>query len=208
MLRDEAANLAHADPARVAALQASLAAPDAHKGEGGRRLREAQDALRRELDGAVTQARAQATNAVTALMERVRAAPDFATASDDVRAAVEREGAATLSAIASARLVAVARDDAARFQAQTYPRLLAMLAPAPVTGQAGTGSESTGREGRSVREPSIGGYDPGNGFVSAHTLTTGFVKPYLADEADVNDYLSALGGAMRAAVATGKRITV
>lgn len=210
MLRDEAANLAQANPARVVALEAALAAPDAHKGEGGRRLREVQDALRREIDGAVTQARAEATKAVTGLMERVRAAPDFATASADIRAAVERDGAATLSTIASARLVAVARDDAARFQAQTYPRLLAMLAPAPapVTGQAGIESESARVEGSSVRERSARGYDPGNGFVAAHALTTGFVKPYLADEADVDAYLSALGGAMRAAVATGKRITV
>ncbi len=210
MLRDEAANLAHADPARVVALETALAADDAHKGEGGRRMRDAQEALRREIDGAVTQARVEATKAVVALMERVRAAPDFAVASDDASTAAEREGAATLAAIASARLVAVARDNAARFQAQTYPRLLAMLAPlpAPVTPSGSTGVEAIGAGGSSLREPVAGTFDPGNGFVAAHALTTGFVKPYLADEADVGAYLSALGEAMRAAVATGKRITV
>lgn len=197
MLRDEAANLAHADPARVTALAAALAAADAHKGEGGRRLRDVRDALRREIDGAVAQARAEASNAVTALMERLRAAPDFATASNDARAAIEREGAATLAAIGAARLVAVARDDAARFGAHTYPRLLAMLAPAPEHG--GDTGPTDGAGGTSVREPA---------FVPAYALTTGFAKPYLSDEADVDAYLSALGEAMRAAVATGKRITV
>ena len=208
MLRDEAANLTHADPARVAALTAAFAASDAHKGEGGRRLRDAQDALRREIAAAVTQARAEAAKAVTALMERVRAAPDFETASEDTRAEVEWEGASTLSAIASARLVAVARDDAARFQAQAYPRLLEMLAPASTTSQGGTSPETTGVGGSSGPDPVTGGYNPGSGFVAAHALTTGFMKPYLTDEADVDAYLSALGEAMRAAMGTGKRITV
>ena len=217
LLGEEAANLDHVDAGAVAALREALAAPDAHRGDGVRRLRDATHALRGAIDAAVTGARAQAVAAIEAALERLRAWSDFLAAPEAARERVATEGAAAVAGAQAARgwwrWRASAQGSFATELGHGWSRcwrrlrrwrrspLLRRLNRRSRAGRCGT-SRASPRIPRSQRlhpQPRRNSLGQASFASPSRTLI-------LADEGDLEGYLSALRRAMSTAIGEGKRI--
>ena len=115
------------------------------------------------------------------------------------------------------KLIAVIKDDLQRFKSTTYPqqlsRMTAWAQPAPEIpdepADGGADKPTAGAYGDTSSPASVAKVaDQAIQFVSYKDVTVDFDKAWLADEADVENYLAAMKKALLAEVQNGKRIHV
>ena len=122
------------------------------------------------------------------------------------------------SQISQQTLIAVIRDNLQRFKSTTYPQQLSKMTawaqPVPqIAGKTADDKldkpmEKEAYENTSSSGSAIKASDQIIHFVSCRDVIVDFDKAWLADEADVENYLVAMKKALLAEVQTGKRIQI
>ncbi|MGD9685373.1 MAG: BREX system P-loop protein BrxC [Desulfobacter sp.] len=158
------------------------------------------DSLKNKIDSQLMEEKDIAVKAVQALKERLTAMPEFADQKTEDQRQLVQPFDSFLQGMDRQSLIAVIRDTARRFEEQEYQRILERLSQSQPVAGAGTSGTSTSAK------PVIA--DPLVEYVSSGSIRPRFDKAWLADEADVEEYLVALKDVLMQEVSKGKRIRI
>ena len=174
-------------------LRAILADPACYKGNQMQQAKHLVDDLGRQISDLVQQEQIRAIAAVDQFQARLEGMEDYANLPPDKRALLDQPFETFRRTVTRQTLVAVIRDSLNSFEQQDYSRLLSQVSAwaHEEQSEAGTGIAETHVE-----------------YVTQSRLHLPFTKPYLADEAAVEEYLAHLKAAMLAAIKDGKRIQI
>lgn len=149
--------------------------------------------LRTEIDSLVQQERDQAIAETKQLQQRMRNAAGYSGLTPEQIERLDQSFTTLRREIKQQTLVAVIRETLRRFEQQEYRQLLTQIT-------------TWAREKQPNTEPAVA--ETPVEYVSRNTLTVNFSRPYLATEADVEEYLTELKTALLEAIKEGKRIQI
>lgn len=194
-------NFGEVAEADAAAVQAILADRQCFRGNKMQDLKARVEQLRGEIAQRVSQEIAHAQAQAQSLQIKLQNAEGFAALSEEQQQRLMQPFRDFEAEVAQQEIVDVIQNKLSRFEDQTYSGLLSQLdrwvQPSPV------GPKKTGEE------PGTGGVaEKGVEYVTCKSVAIQFDKAYLADEADVADYLAAMKEALLAEIRNGKRIQI
>jgi len=148
------------------------------------------DALKEKVAAKLAQELATAQKVLSELKERLSSLAEYARLTDGHRSEIAGEFEALAASLENQRLIPVLRDMVRHFEDVDYPRLLAQVDawanPSPEKPEAEKKQE----------------------LIPIRTIKIYFPKPFLADEADVDNYLKGLRETLLAEISQGKRIQI
>lgn len=200
-LDQQSANLEDVGDDKAADIRAVLADPNCFKGNAIQQMKAKLDALKAEVNERVAAERAAALAEVDEVRDKLRALPEYAALTGSGRQAIETDLAGVRGAIDTSSLIAVIRNRVNGFKTSTYPTLLDRVTAAAAPG----GHEQPGGFSNGGQEPFT---PPPTMYVAASTLRVAYDKAFLADERDVDAYITSLRTMLMAEIQAGKRITV
>ncbi len=186
-------NFSALDSTEPEQLQASLNDPDCYRGNQMRTAKTLMDGLNATIQEMVKAEREQAIQSVADLQARLQVMDEFQSLSADQQAALNADFEAFPREIQRQILIPVIRDAQRRFEADIYPQRLTQM--------TAWAQQAHAEEPGAVREK------PPE-YITRQSLQVPFSKAYLADEADVDEYLAALKESMLQAIKEDKRIQI
>jgi hypothetical protein len=197
-LREEEANFAEVPPTEVQPLRDLAASPHPYRGNAVPTAKAAVSKLRGILADLLKGEQEQAVATLDSHQAKLQAIDDFTALDEAARQQVLAPSLAAREAIQSARFVTSVRDRLQRYTTQDYPAQLALAsklaAPPP---------KPTGRPGEKPKPtPAPVQYTP------ATSLRPKCALPYIASEAELDQWLDALREAAKAELKAGKRISL
>lgn len=210
-LSDQKANFPYIGADDAEFIRTALDDPRCFKGGSIQQTKGALDRLRGEINAKIAEERAGAKAEIQNLKSKLESVPEFLGLAEKDRAAILSEVDAAFAPIESASLVAMVRERMAAFRTTVYPQLLsrvAALSAKPASVKEPVDGGSSGEDG--PRGPSTVISKPvvPVRYVPGASLNVAFGKAYLADEADIEDYLNSMREALLAEIRSGNRITV
>lgn len=197
-LREEEANFAEVPATEVQPLRDLAASLHPYRGNGVPAAKSAVAKLRGILADLLKAEREQALATLDAQQARIQAVEDFTALDEPGRAQVLTLTHSAREAIQTARFVTGVRDRLQRYLSQDYPAQLAqasrLAAPAPMP---------SGKPGEATPPP-----PPPVRYTSATSLRPQCSLPYIASEADLDQWLTALRMAAQAELVKGNRISL
>ena len=187
-------------------LQKLLADPRCYAGNGIKRAKELTETLRKTLATLAETAKKAAESSITEKVAKLKKIEGYESLSDSQKSEIESVIDQTIQQIKSQPIIAVVKEAATRFQNDGYRSMLQKVTswtapppPKPDTGESGDPSSDTPDEPpkRQIIE-----------YIGLPHLDVDFDKPYIADEADIAEYLEKLRLPMLNAIKEGKRIHV
>lgn len=210
-LSQQRPNFAYAGADGAEHIRKALEDPRCFKGGSIQKLRGALDRLRADIDARIAEESAAARVEIQGLKSKLGAVPAFSALLKADQTAILAKVDAALAPIESATLIAMVRERVAAFRTTAYPQLLSRIEalaakPAPVNEPV----RGDAPNGGGLREPPTQFLEPviPLTYISGASLKVPFGKAYLADEADVADYLNSMREALLAEIRGGKRIAV
>ena len=185
LLSANGGNLSYLPAGSADPVEALLADQNAFRGNKMNQLKVASDSLASLLESKVADSLGAVKAEVETKMASLRLEPYFASATDDVRIAVETAVGDFLAAIASQRLVALVEQGKTRFEQVIYPALVERLL-----------------------DSGSGGNEPPKPTVGVATIKATGGPTLIETESDVDAYLAVLRNALVQAINDGKRITL
>lgn len=187
LLSTHSSNLSYLPPGSDERVKAALADPNAFRGNKMAQLKTAADALRRQVDEIVASNRSTVTAAVEARKSQLVASDYYSKATREAQAGVTQRVDQTLARIAAETQVALILQIGSTFESRDFPSLLDLLAAS----QQGSGD-----------------VPPPKRTVSVKTIAVPGASGVLESEEDVEQYITALRGALIQTLNDGKRITL
>lgn len=160
-----------------------------------------------KLDGVITQAKAT----VLELRDRVTGMDEFSKLDTVQQKQITDSFDETEARIARQSVIAVVNDTVRKFEDSEYPALLdkVMLWSQPVPVKPVTPTTGGGNIDKPVTPPTpVEPPKPQYVVVPARDIKVTYKKPFLDDEQDVDDYITALKSAILAEVKAGKRVRI
>jgi hypothetical protein len=185
-LVDQKPNFSSLGNGRPAQLQTILAASDCFTGNQMKEAKNLMDALKAEVNEHLKDEKEKALKKVTYLQKRMRSMDEYGKLTEKQKAEIDLSFQEIEEVIRGQNLVAVIRDQAGRYETDEYNHLLTKI----------SGWAEGDKAGKAVQ------FD----YISQSELEVKFEKPFLSDEADIDDYLEALRSAMLKAIKSNKRI--
>lgn len=195
-LKEEEANFPDLSREDVQPLRDLAAAEAPYRGNGIPAAKAAVTTLRQRIDELLSAERAAATSALDDHEQRIRALDDFTKLDASAQAEVLAKTSEALSAIASARFPTAIRDRLNRYRDQDYPAQLELVArlAAPAPPEPGPGGDP---------EPPAP-----TTYVPANSLRANCALPYIATEAELDQWLAGLRSAALKEIGKGHRISL
>lgn len=182
----------------------------------GNRLQQAKpqlDALQQSIANQLASEKATAANRLDELGLRLQATEEYATLNPDDQARLSRPFTEAGQALQGQKRIAMIRDQLRHFEDERYPQLLLQLEglakPKPVappskipndtTPQVESGKPQATAPTSIVAEPRL---------VPARTIKVGYPKPWLANEAELDEYLKQQREAWLKEIQAGNRVQV
>lgn len=202
------AYLADDDPAQV---ELALADPQCYRGNKMQALKTRLDSLKTAITAQIQAEVSQATRRASELKAGLCNLEEFSKLSTTQQQELTRTFDDFSAGLAQQRLIAVIRENLRRFEETDYQQALSKVMtwsqPAPADNQPGGTSGGTGAyrdtemsgSGGKVAEPLI---------VPIRAVKVNFDKPWLADEADVDQYLEAMRQALIGEIEAKRRIQI
>jgi hypothetical protein len=196
------------------ALVSILNDPQCFKGNRMQQVKTQVEALQDKIADQVKAEKATAQQKVAVLQERLKGMAEFNALSKDQQEQINRPFTEFSATIARQTLIAVIRDTLNQFEENEYPHQLSRMTewakppsfpPEPdtrsVPGGKKTIDDNTQQQPRKKTPPQTE-------FVSSRSVQVSFDKAWLADESDVDQYLSAMRKALLGEIQKGKRIKI
>ena len=196
------ANVADLSGETVAKVHRALADPDLLTSGRMAALKIASDKLQAELDALLTTSRANAQGAVNKRATQLRTLPEWASASDSSRSAVEQAIEQVLSRIGVETNAAAIRGASITFADITYPTLIDRLTP-PIPTPPPLPSSSGDKPTRPTPP-----HPPARPTVALRSLPVGHSGELIRTEAEATAYTDALRAAIVTAIHSGKQVSL
>jgi hypothetical protein len=192
-LKEEEANFPDLPQAEVQPLRDLAAAEAPYRGNGIPSAKAAVTVLRQRIDELLATERAAAASALDDHEQRIRALKDFSKLDPSSQAEVLTKTTEARNAIASARFLTAIRDRLNRYRDQDYPAQLERAARLAAPESPGSGGDPT---------PAAPTYVP------ATSLRASCALPYIANEAELDQWLASLRSAALKEIGKGHRISL
>lgn len=197
-LRDQEANISYVDAAAGEALARALADPACYKGTAIQALKSDLYGLKDRVELTVLEERKAVIAAVEDCAAKVTQTPEFQALSADDQAHIKRNIDSHKSGLDSVKMIPILRDRANGAKLDLLPRILAEVE----------------RLNRPVVDPKL--VPPGppqpeplqTTYVNASEIKVGFAKPYLTEEADVEQYVQEMKKTLLEQIRAGKKVIV
>jgi hypothetical protein len=192
-LREEEANFAEVPASEVQPLRDLAATAHPYRGNGVPAAKAAVSKLRGILAHVLQTERDRALATIDTQQARLEAVADFVALAEPSRQQVLVSSLAAREAIQSARFVTGIRDRLQRYNAQDFPAQLALASQLSAASTTG---------------PGTGPIQPAIRYTSASSLRSQCSLPYLATEADLEQWLAGLRQAALVELNQGNRISL
>jgi len=197
-LRDQEANISYVDAAAGEALARALADPACYKGTAIQFLKSDLYGLKDRVELTVLEERKAVIAAVEDCAAKVTQTPEFQALSEDDQAHIKRNIDSHKLGLDSVKMIPILRDRANGARLDLLPRILAEVE----------------RLNRPVVDPKL--VPPGppqpeppqTTYVNASEIKVGFAKPYLTEEADVEQYVQEMKKTLLVQIRAGKKVIV
>jgi hypothetical protein len=171
------------------------------------------EALQQAIDQQVTQERTTAVATLSQLSQRLKGVEGYGQLKPELKDALETPFTQAHDALARQKRIAMIRDQVRVFEDQKYPQLLTQLerflqpvaapVPAPTHGLAPDGSKTL---------PPVASHPPATArettIVHRNAVRVAFARPWLATEADVDEYLASLREALIKEIEASHRVQI
>ena len=214
--REQSANFGYIAGDELDQLEAILGDAECFKGGRIQQLKGVVRSLKSTLQEKTQAEVAAAQAAVTELKRRLADMTEFSALSAEQQSQLTQVFESFEAQLSQQKLIAVIKDNLQRFKSITYPqqlsRMTAWAQPAQIPDEPAdvrADKPTAGAYGDTSSPDSVVKVaDQAIQFVSYRDVTVDFDKAWLADEADVENYLAAMKKALLAEVKNGKRIHV
>ncbi len=191
-LRDEGEE-GHAVFDKFSRLSALIESPDIYKGTGLVQVKPLHSELKTDLATALEKVRSAAQKVIDEKADSLRSRPEYAQAGTVVQERVTRATEEIKSSIAQERQITAIQGNVIHFEQVTYLALMREIFAAACPSEGGE----------------VGGNDEAASrvqIVPYSSVVSGYKKPVIVNNADVDDYLAFVRERLGAALADGKRI--
>ena len=198
LLQTKEPNFAFVEGDEAQQLKTILSDPGCFKGNAMQQVKSLVDTLRDKVDRKLAEEKAKAKESFEALKQKVVSQEEFSALPPEKREQLTRPFDDLAGSLERQTIIAVIRDTLRRFREKDYPRLLEKMCtwaeqkPGPKDGGKDAGDD----------EPSKIVYVP------SRSVKVPFKKPWLANEADVDEYTESMKKALMKEIEAGKRIQV
>jgi hypothetical protein len=191
------ANLSYVAGDEAQQIRTVLADPACFRGNAMQRVKGLYDGLRAKVETVVESERARSLAAVDEIWTRLAGVAEFALLTGHQQETIQQPFNELRRSLARQTLIAVIRDQVRLFNEMRYPELLDLMTEwaTPVAEPVPAGSSE---------EPAVA--EPRTEYVAQRNLRVDFDRAWLADEADVEEYLAALRTTLLREIEDGKRI--
>jgi hypothetical protein len=213
LVQEQEDNFSYVSSPAIEAITALLADPKPWQGTRLQQTKPQLEALQQAIDEQVAQERTTAADTLSQLSQRLKGASGYAQLKPDHKDELEKPFAQAHDALARQKRIAMIRDQVRVFEDQKYPQLLTQLdrflqpvvAPVPTpTPGPGTG-DGTGFPPQAPTPPSTARETT---MVHRNAVRVAFARPWLATEADVDEYLASLREALIKEIEANHRVQI
>ena len=201
-IQNQEPNFTYVKGEEVSQIRSVLNDPACFKGNRIQQLKSRLDELMGAVDKKVQEIRSRAIETLGAMQSRMQSMDEYKKLPEARAAELDSPYKELVDHINQQRLIAVINDSMRYFEEQGYKTLLAkmvkMANPKPIEG---SGSADSGDDESQVREPEVE-------YISTRNIRVSFDKAWLANEAEVDQYLQKLREAMLKEIEEGKRIQI
>lgn len=202
LVQTQEPNFPYVERSEAQRIQEALTDPECYKGNLMQQTKTLVDSLKAKLAAQLEQEKSAACDCVTALKSRLATMSEFIRLSEDQHAELFQPFETFLHSMDRQTLIAVIRDTLRRFEDDEYQRILARLsAMARTDADTGSHKTETGKQKTTIAEPLVE-------YVPYRSIRAPFDKAWLADEADVDQYLASVREALLEEIRNGKRIQI
>ncbi|MDN2584312.1 BREX system P-loop protein BrxC [Aquibium sp. ELW1220] len=199
-LQAQEANIGYVDAAAGEKLRAALSDPDCYKGTAIQALKSDLYALKDKVELDVLKERKAVIAAVDECSDKVAQTAEFQALSPEQQDKIRRSVASHKAGLDTVTMIPILRDRANGARSGLMQQMLADIArmtqpPAPAPADPGMKE----RPALAPRPPS---------YVNAADIKVAYPRPYLAEEADVDQYVNELRKTLMAEIAAGKKVIV
>ena len=199
-LQAQEANIGYVDATAGEKLRAALRDPDCYKGTAIQALKSDLYALKDKVELDVLKERKAVIAAVDECAEKVAQTTEFQALTPDQQDQIRRSVASHKAGLDAVTMIPILRDRANGARSGLMQQMLADIArmaqpPAPAPADPGMKE----RPAPAPRPPS---------YVNASDIKVAYPRPYLAEEADVDQYVNELRKTLMAEIAAGKKVIV
>jgi hypothetical protein len=216
LVQDHEDNLVYVASPAVDIVKALLTEPKPWQGSYLQQIRPQIDVLQQAVDQQVAQERSLAEQTLTSLRQRVQGAEGFERLSQDQKAQLLQPFEPVQQALARQKGIAMIRDQVRMFEDQAYRQLLTqldnMLHPQPALAPTPTPDNEAGNEDQTSGLPPVKPLPPQTAreprMVHRNSVQVKFSRPWLANEADVDEYLAQLRTALMKEIEASTRVQI
>jgi hypothetical protein len=199
-LQAQEANIGYVDAAAGEKLRAVLSDPDCYKGTAIQALKSELYGLKDKVELDVLKERKAVIAAVDECAEKVAQTAEFQALTPEQQDKIRRSVASHKAGLDAVTMIPILRDRANGARSSLMQQMLADIArmiqpPAPTPPDPGMKE----RPAPAPRPPS---------YVNASDIKVAYPRPYLAEEADVDQYVNELRKTLMAEIAAGKKVIV
>lgn len=206
LVAEQEDNFAYVDAAEVDAVRGLLDEKCPWQGNRLQQLKPQLDALQHAIEQQLAREKGQATDRLVELEQRLQDAAEFGRLNPVDREQLIQSFGDARQGIQAHKRIAMIRDQLRRFEDEDYPRLLLQLEQMarPAPSDRATEPSSPGPSGATptftpAPEPKL---------VAARTIKVGYAKPWLASEAELDDYLRKQREAWLKEIQAGNRVQI
>lgn len=198
-LRDQEANISYVDAVAGEALARTLADPACYRGTAIQSLKTELYGLKDRVELTVLEERKAVITAIDECSAKVAQTPEFQALSADDQAHIKRNIDSHKAGLDSVKMIPILRDRANGAKLDLLPRILA-----EVERLSRPATQPQPKPG--MNEPPAPAPQPT--YVNASEIKVGFAKPYLTEEADVEQYVDAMKNTLLEQIRAGKKVIV
>ena len=219
LLENQKPNLEYVEGDEPESLAAALVDPAIYKGAAIQQLKADVTSLQQKIECQVEAERASALKAIESLKAKLEGFEEYKKLDGDKQAHLSQAFEEVVSKVNGQSLIAMIRDEARRFEDQRYSLLVQQLMTwnQPEEEEKGKpslqGEDKSGQPTQKTKnfdEKSEGNPEPEErkkpATIPAKNIRVNFHKPWLANEADVEEYLSKYREALLEEILQGKKV--
>ena len=196
-IKDQEPNFTYIIGDEIEQIKTILADINSYKGSNIQKAKGLVDTTKEMINQKLTEERTNAVNTIDTKMTQLAVMKEFQSLSEDKQAELLRPFTAIINELKVQMLIAVIRDALRRFEEIEYGRILTKLnnfiQPPKPSSQPGTEKEPAKKTQTK--------------YVSIKAIKVSFVKAWLENEQEVDDYLRSLKDAMMKEIEDGNRIS-
>lgn len=198
-LRDQEANISYVDSVAGETLARTLADLACYRGTAIQSLKTELYALKDRVELAVLEERKAVITAIDECSAKVAQTPEFQALSADDQAHIKRNIDSHKAGLDSVKMIPILRDRANGAKLDLLPRILAEVERLSRPATQPQPNPGIGETPAPAPQPT---------YVNASEIKVGFVKPYLTEEADVEQYVDAMKNTLLEQIRAGKKVIV